>query len=157
MYGPAAGGGVAERDPGYWAVSTSFKRHRSCKALRVMGGYHRRPARAWSMRTGSYAAGVHLLPRSLPPVVAGGARPRFRHLKSDHMLRARNHQGARTLKIAAKGLGPADSSTTAAIIVPVHVGNPVKCKMLSDRLLQDFGVYVCSHQLPPPCRAGPSV
>jgi len=27
-------------------------------------------------------------------------------------------------------------------IVPVHVGNPVKCKMLSDMLLEDFGIYV---------------
>jgi len=27
-------------------------------------------------------------------------------------------------------------------IVPVHVGDPVHCKMLSDMLLEDFGIYV---------------
>ena len=27
-------------------------------------------------------------------------------------------------------------------IVPVHVGSPVHCKMLSDMLLSDFGIYV---------------
>ena len=27
-------------------------------------------------------------------------------------------------------------------IVPVHVGNPVHCKMLSDMLLDQFGIYV---------------
>ena len=27
-------------------------------------------------------------------------------------------------------------------IVPVHVGDPVKCKMISDKLLSDFGIYV---------------
>ena len=27
-------------------------------------------------------------------------------------------------------------------IVPVHVGDPVHCKMISDMLLEDFGIYV---------------
>ena len=27
-------------------------------------------------------------------------------------------------------------------IVPVHVGHPVHCKMLSDMLLEEFGIYV---------------
>lgn len=27
-------------------------------------------------------------------------------------------------------------------IVPVHVGNPVHCKALSDLLLADYGIYV---------------
>ena len=30
----------------------------------------------------------------------------------------------------------------ASHIVPVHVGNPVHCKMLSDTLLEDYGIYV---------------
>jgi 5-aminolevulinate synthase len=30
----------------------------------------------------------------------------------------------------------------ASHIVPIAVGNPVKCKMLSDMLLNDWGIYV---------------
>jgi 5-aminolevulinate synthase len=136
MYGPR-GGGVAERDGLMGRID--IINGTLGKAYGVMGGYIAASARMVDAIR-SYAPGF-IFTTSLPPVVAAGAAASVRHLKSDHMLRARHHQGARTLKMRLKGLG-LPIIDHGSHIVPVHVGNPVKCKMLSDRLLQDFGVYV---------------
>ena len=56
-------------------------------------------------------------------------------------LRDAQQLHARILKMRLRGLGmPIDDR--GSHIVPVHVGNPVHCKMLSDMLLADFGIYV---------------
>ncbi len=48
---------------------------------------------------------------------------------------------ARILKMRLKGLG-LPIIDHGSHIVPVHVGDPVHCKMLSDMLLESFGIYV---------------
>lgn len=53
----------------------------------------------------------------------------------------RHQQAASVLKLRLKGLG-LPLIDHGSHIVPVHVGDPVKCKMISDRLLDDFGIYV---------------
>ena len=45
------------------------------------------------------------------------------------------------MKLRLKGLG-LPLIDHGSHIVPVHVGDPVKCKMISDRLLDDHGIYV---------------
>ncbi|MEM9523096.1 MAG: aminotransferase class I/II-fold pyridoxal phosphate-dependent enzyme, partial [Pseudomonadota bacterium] len=72
--------------------------------------------------------------------VAAGAAASIRHLKHDHSLRDRHRQLARNLKMRLKGLG-LPIVDHGSHIVPVHVGDPVKCKMISDRLLSDYGIY----------------
>ena len=136
MYGPR-GGGVAERDG--LAQRIDILNGTLGKAYGVMGGYIAASARMVDAIR-SYAPGF-IFTTSLPPAVAAGAAASVRHLKGDSALRARHQQGARTLKMRLKGLG-LPIIDHGSHIVPVHVGNPVKCKWLSDLLLEDFGIYV---------------
>jgi 5-aminolevulinate synthase len=88
----------------------------------------------------SYAPGF-IFTTSLPPAVAAGAAASVRHLKGDAALRARHQTQAAILKMRLKAMG-LPLIDHGSHIVPVHVGDPVHCKALSDMLLNDFGVYV---------------
>jgi 5-aminolevulinate synthase len=56
-------------------------------------------------------------------------------------LRAQHQTTAGILKLRLKGMG-LPIIDHGSHIVPVHVGNPVHCKMLSDMLLENHGIYV---------------
>jgi 5-aminolevulinate synthase len=88
----------------------------------------------------SWASGFIFTTR-LPPALTAGALASVRHLKAHPELRERHQERAATLKarFAAVGIPVMESESH---IVPVHVGDPVHCKMISDMLLEDFGVYV---------------
>jgi 5-aminolevulinate synthase len=73
--------------------------------------------------------------------VAAGARASIRHLKSSDLERARQRDMVRKLRARLDALGIPHLSNPSHI-VPVMVKDPVKCKMLSDILLDDFGIYV---------------
>ncbi len=136
MYG-AHGAGVAERDGLMGRID--IINGTLGKAYGVMGGYIATSAKmADAIR--SFAPGF-IFTTSLPPAVAAGAAASIKHLKNDPHLRALQQTQAQTLKdrLLALGLPIIDHGTH---IVPVHVGDPVKCKMLSDRLLNDYGIYV---------------
>jgi len=136
MYG-ARGAGVAERDGLMHRID--IINGTLGKAFGVMGGYIATSARmADAIR--SYAPGF-IFTTSIPPVVAAGAAASVRHLKTDSALREVHQRGAASLKMRLKGLG-LPIIDHGSHIVPVHVGNPVHCKMLSDQLLMDHGVYV---------------
>jgi 5-aminolevulinate synthase len=136
MYGPR-GGGVAERDGLIDRVD--IVNGTLAKAFGVMGGYIAASARLCDAIR-SYAPGF-IFTTSLPPAVAAGAAASVRHLKGDQAIRDRHQAQARTLKMRLKGLG-LPLIDRGSHIVPVHVGNPVKCKMLSDMLLDGHGIYV---------------
>lgn len=77
------------------------------------------------------------------PVMAAGALASIRKLRTDDGRRLRDtHQAqAELLKSKMRDAGlPVMSSETH--IVPLFVGDPEKCKALSDILLFDFGIYV---------------
>ena len=136
MYGPR-GAGVAERDGLMGRID--IINGTLAKAYGVMGGYIAASARMCDA-VRSYAPGF-IFTTSLPPAVAAGAAASVRHLKSDQALRERHQEQARSLKMRLKGLG-LPLIDHGSHIVPVHVGNPVKCKMLSDMLLENHGIYV---------------
>jgi 5-aminolevulinate synthase len=136
MYGPR-GGGVAERDG--LVDRIDIVNGTLAKAFGVMGGYIAASARLCDAIR-SYAPGF-IFTTSLPPAVAAGAAASVRHLKGDQSIRDRHQAQARTLKMRLKGLG-LPLIDHGSHIVPVHVGNPVKCKMLSDMLLDGHGIYV---------------
>ena len=135
MYGPH-GGGVAERD----GLMDRFDiiNGTLAKAYGVMGGYIAASAKMCDAIR-SYAPGF-IFTTSLPPAVAAGATASVRHLKGDQDLRDRHQQQAKILKMRLKGLG-LPIIDHGSHIVPVHVGDPVHCKELSDRLLEDYGIY----------------
>jgi 5-aminolevulinate synthase len=131
------GGGVSERDG--VADQIDIIEGTLGKAYGVMGGY----IAASSMLIDairSHASGF-IFTTSLPPVLTAGALASLRWLKAHDEVRIAHQERAATLKrrLTAAGLPLMPS---ASHIVPVHVGDPVHCKLISDVLLQDHGIYV---------------
>ena len=136
LYGET-GAGVAERDGVLDRIDII-----ECtlgKAVGVMGGYIAADAVIIDA-VRSWASGF-IFTTSLPPALTAGALASVRHLKAHPELRAQHQERAATLKarFAAAGIPVMESESH---IVPVHVGDPVHCKMISDMLLDEYGVYV---------------
>ncbi|MCU0899799.1 MAG: 5-aminolevulinate synthase [Cypionkella sp.] len=138
MYGPR-GAGVAERDRQMHRID--IINATLAKAYGVFGGYIAASAKMVDA-VRSYAPGF-IFTTSLPPAVAAGAAASVQFLKTAEGQKLRDTQQlhARILKMRLKGLG-LPIIDHGSHIVPVHVGNPIHCKMLSDMLLDQFGVYV---------------
>ena len=136
MYGPR-GAGVAERDGQMHRID--IINATLAKAYGVFGGYIAASAKMVDA-VRSYAPGF-IFTTSLPPSVAAGAAASVRILKTAQHLRDAQQTNARILKMRLRGLG-LPIIDHGSHIVPVHVGNPVHCKMLSDMLLDQFGIYV---------------
>ncbi len=109
------------------------------KAFGVMGGYIAASAKMCDA-VRSYAPGF-IFTTSLPPVIAAGAAASVAHLKTDQDLRDRHQTQARILKLRLKGLG-LPIVDHGSHIVPLIVGDPKHTKMMSDMLLDQFGIYV---------------
>ena len=136
LYG-RTGAGVAERDGVLDQIDII-----ECtlgKAIGVMGGYIAADAVIVDA-VRSWASGF-IFTTSLPPALTAGALASVQHLKSHPELREKHQERAATLKarFAAAGIPVMESESH---IVPVHVGDPVHCKMISDMLLDQYGVYV---------------
>ncbi len=136
MYG-ARGGGVTERDN--LAHRIDIINGTLAKAYGVMGGYIAASEKMCDAIR-SYAPGF-IFTTSLPPAVAAGACASVAHLKADQSLRDAHQTQAKILKLRLKGLG-LPIIDFGSHIVPVIVGNPVHTKVLSDNLLDSFGIYV---------------
>lgn len=136
LYGPR-GGGVAERE-GLMDRITVIEGTLG-KAFGVMGGYIA-ASTALCDWVRSYASGF-IFTTALPPAVAAGACASVRHLKASEMERARHQDRVARVRwrldIAGIPHMPNDSH-----IIPVMVGDPHKCKMISDWLMEHHGIYV---------------
>ncbi len=136
MYGPR-GGGLAERDGLLDRID--IINGTLGKAFGVHGGYIAASAKMCDA-VRSYAPGF-IFTTSLPPVVAAGAAASVRHLKGDQALRDTHQEAAKLLKLRLKGLG-LPIIDHGSHIVPVIVGDPKHTKLLSDMLLEEYGIYV---------------
>jgi 5-aminolevulinate synthase len=136
MYGPR-GGGVSERDGA--AANIDIIEGTLAKAFGVMGGDVAADAELIDAIR-SFAPGF-IFTTSLPPALSAGALASIRWLKAHNEVRILHQERAAALKarLAAAGLPVMPS---VSHIVPVLVGDPVHCKLVSDMLLADHDVYV---------------
>jgi 5-aminolevulinate synthase len=136
MYGPR-GAGIAERAGQMHRID--IINGTFAKGFGVMGGYIA-ASRACCDAIRSYAAGF-IFTTSLAPAIAAGALASVRYLKGSQLERARHQERAKTLKarLTAAGLPVMDNPSH---IVPVFVGDPVRCKAVTDTLLEQFHIYV---------------
>jgi 5-aminolevulinate synthase len=136
MYGPR-GGGIAERE-GLMDRITVIEATLG-KAFGVVGGYIA-ASRELCDYVRSFASGF-IFTTALPPAIAAGARTAVAHLKQSDFERQRQRRAVAKVRAALKAIGipvmPNDSH-----IVPVMVGNAAKCKMISDVLMDKYGIYI---------------
>jgi 5-aminolevulinate synthase len=136
MYGPR-GGGIAERDGAMGRID--ILEGTLAKAFGCLGGYIAANANLVDA-VRSYAPGF-IFTTALPPAICAAATAAIRHLKTSQWERDRHQDRAARLKwvLHAARLPVMPSDTH---IVPVHVGDPEKCKMASDLLLSDHDIYI---------------
>ena len=136
MYGPR-GGGISEREG--LAHRIDLIEGTLGKAYGCVGGYISGSAALCDFIR-SFASGF-IFTTALPPAVACAAKASIAHLKRSEIERAgqRDRVARLRAKLDAAGIPhmPNDSH-----IVPVPIGDPVKCRQISDILLQDHGIYV---------------
>ena len=136
LYGER-GAGVAERDGAMDRID--IVQGTLAKAFGVVGGYIAGSA-AMVDFIRSHASGF-IFTTSLPPAIAAGARASIRHVKAADEIRDRHQERARALKAKLRAarlpLMPSPSH-----IVPVFVGDPVRCKQVTDALMERHSIYV---------------
>ena len=136
LYGPH-GGGIADRE-GLSHRLTVIEGTLG-KAFGVVGGYIA-GSHAMCDFVRSFASGF-IFTTALPPFVAAGAAASIRHLKAS--AAERQGQQANVAKVRARlakvGIPMMENQSH---IVPVMVGDPVSCKRISDRLMDEHDIYV---------------
>jgi 5-aminolevulinate synthase len=136
MYG-AHGGGIAERDGVMDRID--IIEGTLAKAFGCLGGYVAANANLIDA-VRSYAPGF-IFTTALPPPICAAATAAIRHLRTSQRERDRHQNRAARLKSVLHTAGlPVMPSETH--IVPVHVGDPDKCKLVSSLLLWKHGIYI---------------
>ncbi|WP_118132825.1 5-aminolevulinate synthase [Oceanicella sp. SM1341] len=136
LYGPQ-GGGISDREG--LSHRLTLIEGTLGKAFGVVGGYITGSAALCDFLR-SFASGF-IFTTSLPPAVAAGALTSIRHLRASSAERERQQEQVAKLraKLDAAGIPHLPNPSH---IVPVMVKDPVKCKMISDILLEQYGIYV---------------
>ncbi len=88
----------------------------------------------------SFASGF-IFTTALPPAVAAAATASIRHLKSSDQERLAQRDRVAKLRKMLDAHGIPHMANDSHII-PVMIGDPVKCRMISDILMRDWGIYV---------------
>ncbi|MBO6789044.1 MAG: 5-aminolevulinate synthase [Dinoroseobacter sp.] len=136
LYGPR-GGGIAEQE-GLMDRITLIEGTLG-KAYGCMGGYITGSAALCDFIR-SFASGF-IFTTALPPAVASAARTSIAHLKVSQVERTHQRRQVARLreKLDAAGIPHLDNPSH---IIPVMIKDPVKCRMLSDYLMREWGIYV---------------
>ncbi len=136
LYGPR-GGGITEQSG--LAHRLTVIEGTLAKAFGVVGGYIAGSAGLCDF-VRSFASGF-IFTTALPPAIAAGALASIRHLKVS--AEERNLQRERVALVRRRlnetGIPHLDNPSH---IIPVMVGDALLCKQISDRLLEQFGIYI---------------
>ena len=135
MYGPKGGGVCEERG---LMDRIDIIQGTLAKAIGMVGGYI--AADAIIVDAVRSLASGFIFTTSIPPSTAAGALRSVKVLKVTPEKREMHQERANALKsrFRAAGYDFIDGDTH---IVPLMVGDPVKCQAISDRLIEDFGIY----------------
>ncbi|MGY6705408.1 5-aminolevulinate synthase [Roseinatronobacter sp.] len=136
MYGDH-GGGISEREG--LADRITLIEGTLGKAYGVVGGYIT-GSTALCDFIRSFASGF-IFTTALPPAVAAAATASVRHLKQSGTERAAQRDRVARLRARLEAQGIPHMANDSHII-PVMIGDPVKCRMISDILMHDWGIYV---------------
>jgi 5-aminolevulinate synthase len=136
LYGPR-GGGIAERE-GLMDRLTVIEGTLG-KAFGVFGGYIAGSA-AMCDFVRSFASGF-IFTTALPPAVAAGALASIQHLKQSQIERMRHQERVAKVRRRLEAIG-IPCLDNPSHIIPVMVKDPVKCKQISDWLLDRYGIYI---------------
>jgi 5-aminolevulinate synthase len=136
LYGPR-GGGVAEQEGLMDRID--LIEGTLGKAFGVVGGYIAGSAPLIDF-VRSFSSGF-IFTTALPPAVAAGARASIRHLKTSNVERMRQRRQVAKFRARLDAMGIPHLANPSHI-VPVMVKDPVMCKMISDILLNQYGIYV---------------
>jgi 5-aminolevulinate synthase len=136
MYG-SKGGGVSDRDN--VASRVDLIEGTLGKAYGVMGGYVSGTKLLCDFIR-SFSSGF-IFTTALPPAIVAGATASIRHLKVSNKEREGQQAQVKQLRLRLDQLGIPHLKNDSHI-VPVMINDPVKCKLLSDILMEDFGIYV---------------
>lgn len=136
LYG-LRGGGISEQEG--LADRITLIEGTLGKAYGVVGGYITGSAALCDFIR-SFASGF-IFTTALPPAVAAAARTSIAHLKVSQLERAKQRQQVAKLRARLDAAGIPHMMNDSHII-PVMVKDPVKCRMLSDYLMNEWGIYV---------------
>jgi 5-aminolevulinate synthase len=136
MYGPR-GGGIAEQE-GQMHRITVIEATLG-KAFGVVGGYIA-ASKELCDYVRSFASGF-IFTTALPPAIAAGARTAVSYLKHSEIERQRQRRAVAKTRSALRAIGIPMMDNNSHII-PVMVGNAAKCKMISDILMDRYGIYI---------------
>lgn len=136
LYG-ARGGGISEQEG--LADRLTIIEGTLGKAFGVAGGYITGSVEVIDFIR-SFSSGF-IFTTSLPPAVAAGARAAIQHLKESDWERHVQRHNVKIVRAKLDAIGVPHIDNPSHII-PVMVGDPVKCKYISDRLLAEHGIYI---------------
>ncbi|NEW05799.1 5-aminolevulinate synthase [Paenibacillus sp. SYP-B3998] len=137
MYGPRGAGIAAQLGV---ADQIDFIQGTMAKAIGVIGGFIASSSILIdSVR--SFASGF-IFTTSLPPAIVAACLTSVEHLKRSERERSSLHEKTQKLReaLAVRGIPVMESSETH--ILPVRIGDALKCKGAAKRLLDNHGIYL---------------
>ena len=132
------GGGIAEREG--LSDRLTVIEGTLAKGFGLCGGYIAGSA-ALIDAVRSNAPGFIFSTTIAPPIV-GAAIASVRYVREHNELRIKHQERSNKLKRMLRDAGLPLMENSATHVVPVLIGDPVRCKQATDMLLEDYNIYI---------------